>query len=60
MYSGMTASVKIIIEDKQNVIIIPTTYIQSVGNTKYVLDADEKQLLIEVGSTNGTMTEITS
>lgn len=29
MYSGMTASVKIIIENKENVIIVPTTYIQS-------------------------------
>jgi myo-inositol-1-phosphate synthase len=56
----MTASVKIIIENKENVIIIPTTYIQSQGDVKFVIDENDKQKDITVGSTNGTMTEIVS
>lgn len=60
MYSWMTASVKIIIENKENVIIIPTTYIQSQGDIKFVIDKYSKQKIITVGSTDGTMTEIVS
>jgi multidrug efflux pump subunit AcrA (membrane-fusion protein) len=58
MYSGMTASVKIIVEDKQNILVIPTTYIQSQGNAKFVLDKNSKQIEIQVGITDGNMTEI--
>lgn len=60
MYSWMTASVKIIIESKENVLVIPTTYIQSQGDTKFVLDKDSKEVEITVGSTDGTTTEIVS
>jgi myo-inositol-1-phosphate synthase len=56
----MTASVKIIIESKENVLVIPTTYIQSQGDTKFVLDKDSKEVEITVGSTDGTTTEIVS
>jgi len=60
MYSWMTASVKIIIESKENVLVIPTTYIQSQWDTKFVLDKDSKEVDIIVGSTDGTTTEIVS
>ncbi len=60
MYSWMTASVKIIVENKENVIVIPTTYIQSLGDTKYVLDKNDAHIDIVGGSTDGTMTEIVS
>ncbi|MEI7920113.1 MAG: hypothetical protein WCH65_08445 [bacterium] len=56
----MTASVKIIVENKENVIVIPTTYIQSLGDTKYVLDKNDAHIDIVGGSTDGTMTEIVS
>lgn len=60
MYSWMTASVKIIVENKENVIVIPTTYIQSLGDTKIVLDKNSNPINITVWSTDGTMTEIVS
>ncbi|MEI6118723.1 MAG: hypothetical protein WCP92_05895 [bacterium] len=60
MYSGMTASVKIIVEDKQNILVIPTTYIQSQVGTKFVLDKNSKQIEIQAGITDGTMTEVIS
>ena len=60
MYSWMTASVKIIIENKENVIVIPTTYIQSQWDIKYVLNENSNQVNIEVGATDGTMTEVVS
>lgn len=60
IYWWMTASVKIIIENKENVIVIPTTYIQSQWDIKYVLDKNDNQINIEVGSTDGMTTEITS
>lgn len=60
MYSWMTASVKIIIEDKANVLVIPTTYIQSQWDTKFVLDKNDKEIEITVGSTDGNTTEIVS
>ncbi len=60
MYSGMTASVKIIVEDKQDILVIPTTYIQSQAGTKFVLDKNSKQIEIQAGITDGTQTEIVS
>ena len=56
----MTASVKIIIENKENVLIVPTTYIQSQGNSKSILNKDSNPIDIVVGTTDGTMTEIVS
>ena len=60
MYSWMTASVKIVIENKEDVLVIPTTYIQSQGDVKFVLDKDSKEVDITVGSTDGTTTEVVS
>jgi hypothetical protein len=40
----MTATAKIIIEDKQDVVVIPTTFIQSQLDRKYVLDKNNKEL----------------
>jgi hypothetical protein len=60
MYGWMTASVKIIIENKENIVVIPTTYIQAQWNMKYVLDKKNTQIQIEVGATDGTTTEIIS
>lgn len=60
IYSGMTATAKIIIEDKQNVIVIPTTFIQSQWDRKYVLDKNNKELDIIVWATDNTTTEIIS
>ena len=56
----MTASVKIVIENKEDVLVIPTTYIQSQGDVKFVLDKDSKEVDITVGSTDGTTTEVVS
>jgi multidrug efflux pump subunit AcrA (membrane-fusion protein) len=60
MYSWMTASVKIIVENKENVLVIPTTYIQSQWDIKYVLNKNSNQINIEVGATDGTITEVVS
>jgi multidrug efflux pump subunit AcrA (membrane-fusion protein) len=60
MYSWMTASVKIIIESKENVLVIPTTYIQSQWGVKFVSNKNSNQVNIEIGSTDGTMTEVVS
>lgn len=60
IYSGMTATVKIIIENREGVITIPTTFIQSRWDKKYVLDNNDNQIDITVWSTDGTMTEIVS
>lgn len=60
IYWWMTSTVKIIIEDKQNVIVIPTTFIQSQWDRKYVLDKNNKELDIIIWATDGTTTEIIS
>lgn len=60
IYSGMTATVKIIIENREGVITVPTTFIQSKWDKKYVLDNKENHIDITVWSTDGTMTEIVS
>lgn len=60
IYSGMTATVKIFIESKTGVIIIPTTFIQTQGDKKVVLDENNNLIDIIVWSTDGTMTEIVS
>lgn len=60
IYSGMTATVKIFIESKENVILIPTTFIQTQWDKKIVLDENSNIIDITVWSTDGTMTEIVS
>jgi choline kinase len=44
----MTATVKIFIESKENVILIPTTFIQTKGDKKVVLDENGDILEITV------------
>ena len=60
IYSGMTATVKIIIENREGVITIPTTFIQSKWDKKYDLDNKDNQIDITVWSTDWTMTEVIS
>lgn len=58
IYSWMTATVKIIVSNKENVVSIPTTFIQTIWDRKIVLDEKDHQIEITIGSTDGTMTEI--
>lgn len=60
IYGGMTATVKVLIEQKDNVIQIPTSYIKNVWDKKVVLDEDKNPIEIEVWSTDGGVTEIIS
>lgn len=60
IYSGMTATVKILVSQTSWVLEIPTSYIKTVWNKKIVLDENLNSIEIEVWSTNGSMTEITS
>jgi len=60
IYSGMTAAVKIILEKKENIIQIPTSYIKTIWDKKVVLDMNNNPLEIKVWSTDGVLTEIIS
>ncbi len=60
IYSGMTATAKIIIEDKKDIIVIPTTFIQSQLNRKYVLNKNNRELDVIIWATDWATTEIIS
>jgi len=60
IYSGMTAAVKIILEKKEDIIQIPTSYIKTIWDKKVVIDINNDSLEVEVWSTDGILTEIVS
>lgn len=58
---GASADVEIITEKKENVLVIPSNYIQGVGNNKFVYKVNSDKLIktnIKTGSGNYDRTEI--
>jgi multidrug efflux pump subunit AcrA (membrane-fusion protein) len=63
VYGGSSATVSIITEELQDVIVVPTTAIQYSGNnTNVQLDSDGKKVTraVEIGAASGGETQVTS
>ncbi|HEX3333892.1 MAG TPA: efflux RND transporter periplasmic adaptor subunit [Acidimicrobiales bacterium] len=63
IYSGSTASVNISTGEVSNVVAVPTSAVQSLGNNSYVLELDRGQLtrkVIRVGMIGNTYTQVLS
>ena len=54
----MTANVKIIVDKKENIIQIPTTYVQHIWEKNYVMTSNGNLVEVELWIANDNMTEI--
>ena len=56
----MTANVKIIIDRQENVLQVPSTYIQTIWEKNYVVDGSGDLVEVEIWISNDSMVEIVS
>jgi multidrug efflux pump subunit AcrA (membrane-fusion protein) len=63
LYAGATANVDIITKQVNNVLVVPTSAVHTVGSTSYVevlKKGKESRQVIGVGASSGTETQVTS